>query len=689
MSAPALGSNLFSRGTGTSRSVDVSSVADGSWMIASVFQGDSSTVTLTPPAAGWALLVPRQPIGTRSFTIWGRVKQAGDSTMTWTTSASVTISLVVAYGAGPCRAVSEWVIGLAGVRNAGNVISGQSVQAGTDSTTVAPSITVPDETRVITVSLEATSAAESNISSVSGATAWLYINPTNVTESTFLASVEVTTGAATSAVTTTYVNTQASNAGAVQIGIPAPAADPPVEGDAVGTFMFGGTATGVIEPVPGFANIDQVLHTPGVTWAHRGGSANWPEMTDYAYTRAAAHGYGVLEFSCGRSSDGWWFGLHDANLDRTSGLTGSPNVSTMTQAEIEAYQVTLNAGGNPQPYYGLVDFLQKWTDTHVVVIDPKNALSYSSELLDLIELHVPDAQDRVVMKFYGVGGGALAFADLCRARGFTTWGYFYQADYDAGDLDANHARWDWLGMNLAATTGWTGGTYPAVTSYGQPVAAHIIQSQGEYDSAIVKGARMVQVGNVAAVQRVGVESVIPDGDASGAYGFGGTAMGYTLPTATGIGTFEYGGTAAGQRASEATASGAWSLGGTAAGSRASEGAAVGGWAVAGSASSSSTPEGVAVGTFTFTATAEGSTVTSGGAAGAVNFGGAAAGSIVATGTAAGAYAFAGSATSAQPVTFPSIRTLTSAAPARTITGAAAGRTLDGTTLDRTLIGAVP
>lgn len=406
MSAPALGSNLFSRETGTTRTINVSTIADGSWMIASHFQGDSSNLTVTGPA-GWTQLVARQVIGSRSFTLWGRIKQPGDGSMVWTTSGSTTVSLVIAYGAGSPAEVTSWVVGLVGVRSAGDAVPGRSVQAGTSTTNVAPPVTVPANTRIITVSLEATSAAESNISSVSGATAWLYINPTNAVESTFLASVETDSDATTSAVTISYVNAVASNGGAVQIGVPSDVPEP------------------------------------------------------------------------------------------------------------------------------------------------------------------------------------------------------------------------------------------------------------------------------------------ASSDASGAYAFGGTATGSTVPTATGIGTFEYGGTADGQRASEATASGAWSLGGTAAGSQASEGAAVGGWAVAGSASSSSTPEGVAVGTFTFTATAEGSTVASGAAAGAVNFGGAAAGSIVATGTAAGAYAFAGSATSAQPVTFPSIRTLTSAAPTRTITGAAAGRTLDGITLDRTLIGAVP
>jgi hypothetical protein len=646
-------------------------------MLATVFQGGSNVLTLTPPA-GWVPLVARQPIGTRSFTVWGKVKASGDATMTWSTSESAPISLVVAHGPGPCRPVTEWVVGLVGVRSAANAIGGQSVQAGTDTTTVAPAITVPAETRVMTASLEATTAAESNIVSVSGATAWAYINPTNVTESTFLASVDKTTAGATGPVTTTYVNTQSANAGAVQIGIPAPAATA-AAGTASGGFTFTAAAAGEISPLPGFDSIDQVLHTPGATWAHRGGSANWPEMTDYAYTRAAAHGYGVLEFSCARTSDGWWFGLHDANLDRTSGLSGSPSVSTMTRAAVEAYQITLNAGGNPQPYYGLIEFLQKWTQTHVVVIDPKNALSFSAELLDLIELHVPDAQDRVVMKFFGVGGGALTFADLCRARGFTTWGYFYQADYDSGALAANHARWDWLGMNLAATTAWTGGTYPAIGSYGQPVVAHIIQSQAEYDASIAKGATMVQVGNVAGVQRVGVESVIPDGDASASWIFLATAAGSRRAQGTAGAALAYDAAASGTTSRTGSAEAAWAVEGAAAGWRQSQGEGHASLTFELVASSSSTSEGSAAGALTLTLSAEGATVTAGAAAGAFVIAAAADGSAPdgqRVGVASGSWTFDVHASSTA-VAIPDRPQLVGSMPRHTLAGFAPDRTLRG------------
>lgn len=64
-----------------------------------------------------------------------------------------------------------------------------------------------------------------------------------------------------------------------------------------------------------------MLSQPMFYVAHRGGSREWPEMSLHAYTQAGFWGVGALEVSLARTSDGVWFGLHDADINRTSGTT--------------------------------------------------------------------------------------------------------------------------------------------------------------------------------------------------------------------------------------------------------------------------------------------------------------------------------------------------------------------------------
>lgn len=245
----------------------------------------------------------------------------------------------------------------------------------------------------------------------------------------------------------------------------------------------------------GFASVDQMLDTPGATWAHRGGSNNWPEMSEYAYDQSVLAGYGALEFSAQRTSDGWWVGSHDPDLNRVTGMTTLAPISAMTKAQVLALNNTLNAQGRPRPFYGLIDFLQKWTPTHVAIVDLKNAGAFQTEFLNLCDSN--GGPTKIVMKSYGSSAG---FADASAARGYERWGYFYQDNYTAGELVAWQSPWSILGMEIDATTAWTGSGN--VLSYGKPVVGHIAASQAKYDLALTKGAAMVQCSNVAGIKPV-------------------------------------------------------------------------------------------------------------------------------------------------------------------------------------------
>lgn len=246
---------------------------------------------------------------------------------------------------------------------------------------------------------------------------------------------------------------------------------------------------------PGFPSVQQMLDTRGATWAHRGGSENWPEMSEYAYDRSVIRGYGVLEFSAQRTVDGWWFGLHDPTVARTSVLSDAPNVNTLTRAQIEAYQNVLNSNGTPRPYYGLIEFLEKYRH-HVIVLDPKNALSFNAELLDILDDH--GGPNRFIWKWAGVGATVGAAAVATAARGYQTWGYFYEPSVANGELETFQGNWTMLGLNIGAGQP----AWDAVKSYGKKVVGHIATTQGMYDTAMTKGADIVQCGNVADIAPV-------------------------------------------------------------------------------------------------------------------------------------------------------------------------------------------
>ena len=272
---------------------------------------------------------------------------------------------------------------------------------------------------------------------------------------------------------------------------------PSVAGPSAAAFVLRGIAAPP-EPVDGFRSVAQMLARKGATWAHRGGSANWPEMSEYAYDQAVARGYGALEFSTNRTSDGVWFGLHDENLNRTSQTTGLPAVSTMTWAQVQTYMNSLNSAGTPRPYYRLIDFLDKYTPNNIVLVDPKHAIgANNTEFLNILDAH--GGPSKIIVKFYGVGSGAVALADAAAARGYQTWGYFYETDITSGDMATYQSHWSILGMDYQASAGaWT-----TALSYGKPVAGFIVPNQAGYTTVMTRGGRFVQVGNVAGVTAVG------------------------------------------------------------------------------------------------------------------------------------------------------------------------------------------
>lgn len=281
---------------------------------------------------------------------------------------------------------------------------------------------------------------------------------------------------------------------------------PEADGNGAETRLYYTTVDGPRTPVDvipvrrGFNSVADMLAVPGFTWAHRGGSISYPEMSLYAYTQAVVRGYGVLEISLARTSDGVWFGLHDQTTDRTSGGTFG-NASDQTWAQIQAQQIVIGPGA-PQPYMRWEEIVAAYGNTHILVIDPKYALgSHRTEFLNMVSSDL--STDRAIIKFSGPGSGATALSTAAQDLGFQTWGYFYAEDASAsqggdGDLQTWGPFWTLIGMEYGASQA----IWDEALALGKPVIAHVIPDQTAYATSISKGANGVQVSGVAVVEPV-------------------------------------------------------------------------------------------------------------------------------------------------------------------------------------------
>lgn len=235
---------------------------------------------------------------------------------------------------------------------------------------------------------------------------------------------------------------------------------------------------------PGFVSIASMETVPGATWAHRGDSVSFPEMSEYAYDRACTRGYGAIEFSARRSVDGVWFGLHDNTLARTSENSAlTTDVTTMTWAQIQANQNSRLGGGVSRPYYKLDDFLAKYTN-HILIVDNKFGGFHVAEFLPKLSA-IPNAKDRIILKHDG--SITLARFQESKAAGFKVAGYWYAVDYTSV-LPARAPYTDYIGMEYnASQTVWDG-----VLSYGKKTWGHVCPNQAAYDMAVSRGANFVQ-----------------------------------------------------------------------------------------------------------------------------------------------------------------------------------------------------
>lgn len=241
------------------------------------------------------------------------------------------------------------------------------------------------------------------------------------------------------------------------------------------------SATAAVMPF-GYASAEQMVASAPFFIAHRGGSRNWPEMTPRGMTESAARGVGALEISLGRTTDGYWFGLHDDTLDRTAGVTDSLMARNMTWEQVQQYK------NGTDRYYLLEELVEPWAETHVLFIDPKYDNFRTAELFPILNRLI--APQRVVIKSYG---NNQRLANESRAAGYKSWGYYYPADFDSGMYAANRHVWDYLGIPYDAPTPY----WDTIKLENKPIIAHIAPTLTAVEAGLSKGASGIMVSGVA------------------------------------------------------------------------------------------------------------------------------------------------------------------------------------------------
>ena len=163
--------------------------------------------------------------------------------------------------------------------------------------------------------------------------------------------------------------------------------------------------------------------------AHRGGGGDWPEMTAYAYSQAAAlPGIQALEISVCLSLDKVLVCSHDPTTKRVTGIDHV--IAQQTWSTLSQLQVTAAYPSDPspptRPLARFEEVAEAYADRFVLFVEPKVPPAAGPLLTALAGLGQPD---RVVWKQY-VNSPLFGAA---KDQGFGTWGYVLDQPSHLGD----------------------------------------------------------------------------------------------------------------------------------------------------------------------------------------------------------------------------------------------------------------
>lgn len=215
------------------------------------------------------------------------------------------------------------------------------------------------------------------------------------------------------------------------------------------------------------------------------------EFTRESFARAVSIGFGALEGSAQRSSDGVWVLNHDS----TTGEQWNGTSLTIASTPWSTLQTLTPKYGDPaQRMYRLDAWLTDYASTHVLLVENKTYNNFA-EFEALLNAADP-TRVRIVAKHGGEGTSNNAYF---HDRGYTTWGYFF------GDTGVSGAQnlptvWgphlDWVGLssgpsNLPCAQTW----WDWCRDRSIPVIAHVAKTPDDWTSMKAQGAKMVMLNN--------------------------------------------------------------------------------------------------------------------------------------------------------------------------------------------------
>lgn len=235
--------------------------------------------------------------------------------------------------------------------------------------------------------------------------------------------------------------------------------------------------------------------TPVQTWlthrplyvAHRGGDANWTEGTAYAYRQAAAWSPEVaLEVPVWRTSDGVWVVSEQRSTGRVFGADRDiPSTPWSVLSRLRT-----RVGDQPMARLR-EDVLDVYGRSRILFIDDKRDTD-ATAFLDLLSSYA--GRTRYIVKSFWASD---ATASAARRRGYLTWGYYF--DGAMPHFAATQQHFDLLGLPSSASAA----DFRRMLATGKPLIAHIIETPGQAQDALAKGATGLMVADVEAVVPAG------------------------------------------------------------------------------------------------------------------------------------------------------------------------------------------
>lgn len=236
--------------------------------------------------------------------------------------------------------------------------------------------------------------------------------------------------------------------------------------------------------------------------AHRGGGANWPEMTAYAYDQAThLPGLKAIEISVCLTADGVLVCSHDATTKRVTGVDYQINLEQWsTLAPLMVTSVYTTDPTQPaRPFSRFDDVIEAHLDRFVAFVEPKTPEAIEPLMAKMVSLGQPE---RVVWK-QPVNQENFARA---KSHGFSTWGYVL--DEPGHTYVPRLARFaaspdiDMLGVQRIRSDAFVGKVVSAASANNKKTIMWEIRSAEDRARAMALGCTGMMTSNIASVPQL-------------------------------------------------------------------------------------------------------------------------------------------------------------------------------------------